>query len=157
MSDPKELNSLIYNNIIDSCQGVREYQLSKLSPTVRKCCEYFYVKMHSTVTLEDLSRICFLSPHYISDLFRKELGMSAISYFRKMKLNFSLYFLRHTDLSINDIATTLDYPSHSHFTQQFKRVFGMTPSQYRKNKNADSSEFQSILAPEKQNDPHAYL
>lgn len=131
MKNPGDVNALIYEVMIESCKAVRDYQHAKLSPPVRKCCEYFYVKLHSTVSLEELSQICYLSPNYISELFRKELGMGAIAYFQKKKLEFSRYLLRHTDLPISDIAATLAYPSHSHFTQRFKQTFGITPSQYR--------------------------
>lgn len=131
MQNPGKVNTLIYEVMLESCKSVQSYQMGKLSPAVRKCCEYFYVKLHSTVTLDELSKVCYLSPNYISELFRKELGMGAIAYYQKKKLEFARYFLQHTNLSISDIAATLAYPSHSHFTQRFKQAFGMTPSQYR--------------------------
>lgn len=131
MKYPSQLNGLIYNVIIENCRAVHKHRLMHLSPPVKQCCEYFFVKMHNTVTLEELGRVCHLSPNYISDLFRKELGMGAIQYFQKEKLNMAKYFLEHTDVSISDIAATLAYPSHSHFAQRFKKHYGCTPSEYR--------------------------
>lgn len=131
MKDPGQLNELIYSVIIENCRAVQNNRLMNLSAPVKQCCEYFYVKMHNTVTLEELSKVCHLSPNYISDLFRKELGMGAIQYFQKEKLRMAGYFLEHTELSVSDIAETLAYPSHSHFAQRFKKQYGCTPSEYR--------------------------
>jgi len=69
MKDPALLNRLIYNVIIENCRTVHKHRLMHLSPPVKQCCEYFFVKMHNTVTLEELGRVCHLSPNYISDLF----------------------------------------------------------------------------------------
>lgn len=129
--NPSDLFRLISDALMDFCNTVHQHRVNGLSPAVKKCCDYMTVKMHATLTLQELSGVCHLSPHYISDLFRKELGTGALQYYHREKLAYAHYLLQSTQTSISEISATLCYPSHSNFTKRFKKVYGITPMQLR--------------------------
>lgn len=113
------------------CQMVHDHDTESLSLPVRQCCEYMLQHLYAKVTLEELSQVCHLSPNYVSDLFRKELKMGAIQYFHMQKLKLVVYFLLNTNLKVAEISAHLNYCSQSKLTQQFKKIYGVTPAQYR--------------------------
>ena len=57
--------------------------------------------------------------------------MSISDYIQSKKLETSQNMLRYSDYSISEIAAILAYPSHSYFTEVFRKETGLTPSQYR--------------------------
>lgn len=129
--DPGEIGRKTREIMLDFCRAVQQYRLGDHSPAVRKCCEYMGLHLHGSLRLEQLGRLCSLSPNYISDLFRKEFGMGALQYFQMQKLIYAKHLLQTTEYSISEIAAQLAYPSHSNFTQRFHRVYGITPAQFR--------------------------
>lgn len=113
------------------CKMVHNHDAESLSLPVRQCCDYMLLHLYTKVTLEELSQVCHLSPHYISDLFQKELKMGAIQYFHMQKLKLAAYFLLNTNLKVAEISALLSYCSQSKLTQRFKETYGVTPAQYR--------------------------
>lgn len=136
---PDLFEEMMTRIIVTYCQAVHDFRLAPTSAPVRKCCEYMLLQIAGSVTLKDLSSVCFLSEHYISDLFRKELGMGALQYFHLQKLLYARHLLLHSRLSITQIASSLSYPSASSFTQHFKKHFAVTPLHYRNNTKGDHS------------------
>lgn len=130
--DPGEIGRKTGEIILGFCRAVQQYRLGDHSPAVRKCCEYMGLHLHGSLRLEQLGRLCSLSPNYISDLFRKEFGMGALQYFQMQKLKYAKHLLQTTEYSISEIAAQLSYPSQSNFTQRFHRVYGITPAQFRR-------------------------
>lgn len=131
MHRPEQLMEFSLEVMRMYCQAVQDYQMPNASPPVRKCCEYMMAKLHSNITLQELSEVCHLSRNYISDLFRKELGISALRFFQKRKLQYAKHLVLYSDWNIAKISAHLSYPSQSNFTQQFKKEFGRTPMQFR--------------------------
>ncbi|WP_163378099.1 helix-turn-helix domain-containing protein [Cyclobacterium sp. SYSU L10401] len=68
----------------------------------------------------------------LSQLFSSFEGMSIEQYFIGLKIEKAKEWLSYETLNISEIAWSLDYSSVQHFSGQFKKVTGMTPSQYKK-------------------------
>lgn len=113
------------------CEAMHAVKFCSYSPAVRQCCEYIHLKICSSISLDELGKVCNLSAHYVSDLFRKELGFGALQYAHQVKLQYAKYLIENSDLGISEIASMLSYPSHSNFSQRFKKTYGVTPHEYR--------------------------
>ena len=131
MTDPAEQWAMACNMLLTYSNAIRDAALSDCCDAVSLCCRYIDEHFHLPISLNDLSEICGLSTHYISDLFRTELGMGALQYIHQVKLLHARFLLEHTTLSIASIASLLSYPSHSNFSQQFRKTYGVTPGEYR--------------------------
>ncbi len=92
-----------------------------------------HVKSHYTeaITLEDTAEMLQVSPEHLSRLFKEETGTGFNSYVNIQKVNAARELLMQQGLSIQSIAVELGYSSSRYFTRVFKRVTGMTPSEYR--------------------------
>lgn len=94
-----------------------------------------YIRQH--IYEADLLSIAHLAAHfnmsenYISSFFKKETGESIKQYIINFRLHLLKYRLRHTSLSISELAHQLDFTDESHLTKAFKKKFGITPKDYR--------------------------
>ena len=131
-TDIRRINGLLYPVCLSYAEAVHEWRLSACGEHVRRCCEYIFSNILASVTLTDLSDVCGLTPNYITELFTRELKMSPMRYIRSQKLEYARILLADHSRSVAQIAEHLSFPGHSNFTEQFRRQYGVTPSQYRK-------------------------
>lgn len=85
------------------------------------------------LTLRTLSRHLGYSEFYTTRKFREISGMAFRDYLRHRKLAFALKEVRDSEKSMLDIAFDYGFSSHEAFTRAFKGVYGIAPSEYRKN------------------------
>ena len=79
--------------------------------------------------------ICSQYPYSQSMLlreFKKLTGMTIVEYKAQQKMNYACQLLTETDSKIIEVAAALQYDSLSYFLNAFKKMYHMTPSEYRK-------------------------
>ena len=76
-------------------------------------------------------RLC-LSANYLSDLLRKETGMSAMKHIQQKALETAKERVFNTQKSITEIAYELGFAYPQHFSRWFKKHTGYTPNGYRR-------------------------
>ncbi|MDD4368232.1 MAG: AraC family transcriptional regulator [Oscillospiraceae bacterium] len=86
--------------------------------------------MHD-ISLDDVSRKVNISPYYFSKLFRQEAGVTFIEYLTDLRMNKARQLLESGTLPIRDIGAAVGYQDPNYFSRTFKRLTGMTPSDYR--------------------------
>lgn len=90
--------------------------------------------MHD-LSLEELSERVFLSPAYISYIFKMETGENIVKYLMNFRMKKAKEMLEKSGMKIVEIGKACGYPNQSYFNRLFKNMFGMTPKQYRENLN----------------------
>lgn len=133
MQNLEKLALLTYTSSLSFAETVRDWVICNHNPAITNCYNYIFNHIQEPITLENLSKACNLSPNYVSDLFKKELGIRPIAFIRTIKLQASQTMLKETIHSISDIAAIFSFPSASAYTTQFREEYGITPLQYRKN------------------------
>ena len=78
-------------------------------------------------------RLC-ITPKYLSKLVKDHTGRAAADWIEQHVILDARALLHSTDLSIQQIATTLNFPNQSFFGKYFKRATGVSPKQYRTSK-----------------------
>ena len=85
--------------------------------------------------LADLGAMTNLSPPYLNRLFRARYGMSLHDYLSKLRMERSAKLLRENlSLPIGKVAASVGIPDQRYFSRCFRRVYGMTPGEYRAGK-----------------------
>lgn len=84
-----------------------------------------------TLTLEAVSREVRLSGEYIRHLSKAATGVTFRAYLRCSRINRAAYLLRTTSLSIDEVATRLNYDYVSNFGRDFRALLDMSPTAYR--------------------------
>ena len=141
-------------NYIDSygyladCYGVLEYltahymlRASDLQKTedgdryedrLRQINHYIYNNYDQPISMKELSEKLFLSNGYLSRFFKKNYGMNFAGYLTNVRLFHAADDLVYTDDPITRIAYNNGFTSAALFNKVFKKAYGQTPSEFRK-------------------------
>ena len=93
-----------------------------------------YLQQHlaEEMSLTVLAEVFHLSPQYISQLFKNEIGVGFLAYLTSIRMEKAKKLLLATSLSIAEVAEQSGYGDYRVFTKVFKKAEGITPSQYRR-------------------------
>ena len=111
-----------------------ERELPKSSP-IYPAVAYVHNHRQEMVTMNDMARLCHLSPSDFSRLFRREMGENFINYVNRIKVQWAKERLRSSNDSVVQIAQELGYMDSSYFISVFKKFEGTTPLAYRQHKS----------------------
>ena len=101
------------------------------STTKQKIANYIQTS-YSTATLTEAASMLGLSPSYLSRLIEQIFGESFKELLMKERFSAACELLRSTPMPIGDVINQVGYENSSYFHKEFKRRFGVTPSEYRK-------------------------
>ena len=79
-----------------------------------------------------LAALVDLSPSRFRHLFKQETGASPKQYLKDLRMRKAETMLRTTFFSVKEVLTQVGIGSNSHFVSDFRRVYGMTPTAFRK-------------------------
>jgi AraC family transcriptional regulator len=98
---------------------------------LRRVLDYIAAHLDQDLSLADLARTAGMSAHHFAVLFRQRMGTSPHRYVVEQRLEHAKRLLRDHARSILEVALLSGFESQSHFGRVFRRVVGMTPSEYR--------------------------
>ena len=85
------------------------------------------------LTAAGLSQSVFVSPQYLSRIFRRFLGCSVYEYVTMYRISRAReLLLSDPNMKIQDVAGTVGFSDASHFIAMFRKITGMTPLDFRK-------------------------
>ena len=79
-----------------------------------------------------LATLVNLSPSRFRHLFKQETGTSPAQYLKEYRLRKAEKMLRTTFLSVKQVLKHVGLGSNAHFVHDFKKKYGMTPTEYRR-------------------------
>lgn len=91
------------------------------------------------LTLAQLSETFYLSPHYISRIFKEMTGFSFIKYLTYVRIGEAKRLLRESDRKVLEIADQVGFENLAHFNRVFKQTVQLSPTQYRRLSGSHSS------------------
>lgn len=113
--------------------------VSKLSSSVKERFDadlmlriqsYLNENVYNTLTFEDVCRFSQLSRTNLKVLFKEKTGAGVMEYFKNLKIEEAKKMIREGEYNFTEIAYKLGYSSIHYFSRYFKKVTGMTPSEY---------------------------
>ena len=120
-----ELSSTVFD--IDN----EESDHSKSSIIVREAKNYIDEHYKEDISLQDVAGVLGYSDVYFCKLFKQNFGKSFIVYLNELRIGKAKEFLANPVINIKDISTEAGYRDANYFARVFKRMTGMTPSDYR--------------------------
>ena len=83
------------------------------------------------LTLTGIANQFYISPYYLSRLFKKSINLSLIEYINGVRIKAAQNLIEKSNESISDIAEKTGFMTTAHFRRVFKDATGLSPQQYR--------------------------
>lgn len=91
---------------------------------------YLRARMSDPVTVAELAEHACMSPSGFAQLFREVTGMSPYQFVKNFRLGTAKTLLAEGRLSVGEVGREVGYSTQSHFSNEFKRHYGVTPRVY---------------------------
>lgn len=102
--------------------------------------EYLEQNYMNAITLTELAEMTHLNSSYLSRFFKKSTGGTFNSFLKNIRLNHAVDDLLNTDKSITSVACENGFATPAAFCKIFVAQFGVTPSQYRRDRESVPEE-----------------
>lgn len=100
--------------------------------SVRRSIEYTDTRLSEPLRLADIGKIAGMSPNYFSALFHSVSGITLWDYINSRRVDKAIrHLFEKREADILDIALPCGFNNTANFNKAFKKVTGMTPSEYR--------------------------
>jgi two-component system response regulator YesN len=128
----EEMNSLLGSSLMDYAARMTNASAREdEAHSIRKAMDYIAGRFHHDLSIDEVSEFIGLSCSHFCVLFKKENGVTFLEYLTKLRIERAASILRNTDVKVYQIAPLVGYQDAKYFTQVFKRIMDMTPSEYR--------------------------
>lgn len=98
----------------------------------KKIKNYIAEHLSEELSLEELARVAEMSPNYLISLFRQSVGVTPHKYVIQQRLEQARKLIAQSRLTLLEIAGQCGFQDQSQFTTTFRRYFGVTPGQYKR-------------------------
>ncbi|SHJ24992.1 Helix-turn-helix domain-containing protein [Hespellia stercorisuis DSM 15480] len=113
-----------------SSQPVKSVKQKNDNEAYQRITTYLEEHIREHLTIEIICRENMISRSQIQKLFRERNDCGIIDYFSRLKIELAKQIIRQNHHNFTQIAEFLGYNSIHYFSRQFKKITGMTPSEY---------------------------
>ncbi len=94
----------------------------------------YYIREHSEqkFSLSEIAGALFVNSNYLARVFKHETGHTLLWHHNAVRCESAMKMLLETKLSVAEISSAVGYISPAHFSHQFKKITGLSPSEWRK-------------------------
>lgn len=105
--------------------------------TVKEIITYILEHPESDLKLKVLAARFFINNTYLSNTFYTKTGIHFNDYITIIKMSRAEYLFKYSDQKIYEISYQLGYKDINYFSKQFKKIYGLSPTEYRNNEVRD--------------------
>lgn len=102
-----------------------------------KICDYLENNVEKRLSFEDIQREFNISASVIKRLFHGGMNCGIMEHFLRLKIDAAKQMIRENEFNFTEIAERLGFNTPQYFTTAFKRISGMTPSEYERSVKAN--------------------
>lgn len=129
-----------YRQLISEIEYLLDKQITtitahqeRLEPdVVHQIKQYIILHSQEDISLEMIAKRVDLSPFYISKVFKEQLGINYIDFLTECRIQKAKSMMSDPELSLKEITFEVGYNDPNYFSKVFKKVCGVSPTDYRK-------------------------
>jgi len=133
----------LYGTIEEAIGHLKDYMITSLrhwleekkyieSKPIRIAKRYIGENYYLPLTLEMVSKEIGFNPTYFSGMFKKETEMNFSEYLKEVRIENAKTLLLNTSKTVEDISYDVGYADNKYFSRLFKKLTGVTPTEFRK-------------------------
>ncbi|WNS41416.1 response regulator [Paenibacillus sp. MMS20-IR301] len=113
--------------------AIRTHRLELSVTAVETIKRWITANYNQHADLNTLAGMVYLTPTYLSKLFKQETGLTLTDYMIEIRIRTAKGLLKNApDLKIHEIGSEVGYPDPAYFNKLFKKVVGVTPNEYKR-------------------------
>lgn len=128
-----ELFAYVLPKLIECSEVILQENVRRSNPVIANAIKYINERVALSISLEQAAKAVHVNPVYLSKLFKDETGKNFIDYVTDIRLDRAKEMLKAGQYSIKEITAETGYSDQNYFSRLFKRKFGLTPTEFKKN------------------------
>ena len=101
---------------------------------IRNALRFMESRYHEEITVADIAHACGLSESHFRRIFARTMQIKPLDYLNQIRIRSACRMIEQEELSIHDVAYRAGYTTLSTFNRNFLRITGMTPGEWKKEK-----------------------
>lgn len=128
-----EMLSLQKRVELDFAKRVRQQNAKKNSfDYIEKCKDYITQHINTKIIIQEIADAIPINCSYLSRRFSEQEGMTIQEYINRQKVKRAANMLKFSEYEISAISEYLGFSSQSNMSRLFKKIYGISPKEYRK-------------------------
>ena len=126
-----------YYKVAEILASVSKPKETPIGNSVKSAINFIKNNYSRKITIDHLAKVVNLSQSRLFSLFKKEFGVSPISYINSYRLSVAANELTETQKTVTQIACAVGIDDPIYFNKMFKKAYQLSPTQYRKTYTID--------------------
>lgn len=126
-----DLDAINFSMVEEYCDAVKNFAVKGYSTVVKKALMYINVYFKESINVQSIADEIGFNRSYLARKFKEELKISVIDYIHNKRIKEAIFLIEQGRLSITDIGIQVGFSSYNYFCKVFKKVKGMTATEYR--------------------------
>jgi AraC-like DNA-binding protein len=128
---------LLYDKLKSYNRSTKDISITDASEEkLKRVIEFIDENYSQDISREGLAAAVGINPSYMGTLFKTYKSITINEYINKLRIDEAIKQLEQSKMRIIDIAFSVGFENNVSFNRVFKRITGMTPSEYRKSKKS---------------------
>lgn len=102
-------------------------------PHIKHIKRYIAAHLSERITLAEIAEAVHLVPHYCCSLFSKYEGIGIVDFILQRRIDLAKSLMITASMSLSEVAERVGFSDYNYFSRTFKRIEGITATEYRKN------------------------
>ncbi|KAB8137759.1 helix-turn-helix domain-containing protein [Gracilibacillus oryzae] len=134
LSDSRERGAywheLCLNALREILMLLAKQQSCRMDPRIEETLYLLSHRMKEKVRVEELAHSVGISASRLSHLFKENTGESIVEALNRIRIKQAALLLAHTNRNASEAALDVGFQNYNHFTRQFRKYVGRTPSEF---------------------------
>lgn len=118
--------SYFFNRVMDY-----DNKLQESRSIIEQAKSYIHLHYSEDINRNEVAKSVYLTPEYLAKIFKKETGVSINNYINQYRVDQAKQLMKSSRAGISEIAARVGYNNASYFVTIFRKLTGLTPSDYR--------------------------
>ncbi|WP_307205874.1 AraC family transcriptional regulator [Paenibacillus harenae] len=125
----------LYDLLRGILQQAAPVAMNDIEDRLKQTIHYMHSHYREEIRVDKLAEIAELHPTYYSQLFKRRLGKTPVSFLTHLRVNKAKEMMLQTDKTIRDIASDVGYGDEFYFSRRFKETSGYSPTLFMQKKD----------------------